>query len=75
MTLLRPQIDTLRRLQSFEVVGTVAALRGLAIYVDDLPLPVGSLVRLERRRVVASDGDAIRGEVIGFDGPRSIVML
>ncbi|MHC4785522.1 MAG: hypothetical protein ACYTE6_06110, partial [Planctomycetota bacterium] len=75
MTLLRPQIDTLRRLQSCEIMGTVAALRGLAIYVDDLPLPVGSLVRLERRSLGASGGHVVRGEVIGFEGPRSIIML
>jgi flagellum-specific ATP synthase len=74
MTLLRPQIDMLRGLQSLEIVGTVAALRGLAIYVDDLPLPVGSLVRLERR-AGASEQNVLRGEVIGFDGSRSIVML
>jgi flagellum-specific ATP synthase len=81
MKLLEPQIDTLRRLQPFEIVGTAAAVRGLAIYVDDLPLPVGSLVRLERShrpaRTAGRDipDDTLRGEVIGFDGPRSIIML
>jgi FliI/YscN family ATPase len=72
MTLLRPQIDTLKRLQTCQIMGTVAALRGLAIHVDDLPLPVGSLVRLKRAGAAA---DAVRGEVVGFEGPRSVVML
>jgi flagellum-specific ATP synthase len=72
MTLLGPQIDTVKRLQSREVIGTVAAVKGLAVLVDDLPLPVGSLVRLQRRRSAAR---VLRGEVIGFDGARSIVML
>lgn len=69
--MLSAQIEALRQLQSVEVSGTVAAVRGLAIDVDDLPLPVGSLVRLERRR----GHQTLRGEVVGFDGPRSIVML
>ena len=46
MTLLGAQIETLRRLQSYEISGTVAAVKGLAIQVDNLPVPVGSLVRL-----------------------------
>ncbi len=71
MPLLAAQLETLRRLQTFEISGTVAAVRGLAIYVDDLPLPVGSLVRLQSRL----DVEPLHGEVIGFEGPRSIVML
>lgn len=72
MTLLGPQLDTLRRLQSQEIIGTVAAARGLGLYVNDLQLPVGAMVRLELGR---NGSRVIRGEVVGFDGPRSIVML
>ncbi len=74
MTVLHAQIDTLRRLQSREIVGSVAAVRGLSLLVEDLPLPVGALVRLEEG---ASDARirTIRGEVIGFDGAHGIVML
>ncbi len=72
MTVLGPQLETLRQLQTQEISGTVAAARGLALYVDDLPLPVGALVRLEPGR---GSSRVIRGEVVGFDGPRSIVML
>ena len=76
MSLLGPQIETLQRLQPYEITGTVAAVRGLAVFVDDLPLPVGSLVRFEgpgrNARGAASEH---AGEVIGFDGTRSIVML
>jgi len=73
MTVLAAQIDTLRRLQSREVIGSVAAVRGLSLLVEDLPLPVGALVRIEE----TGPGSArtIRGELVGFDGPRSIVML
>lgn len=72
MTVLGPQLDTLGRLQSQELIGTVAAARGLGLYVDDLPLPVGAMVRLELGR---NSSRVIRGEVVGFDGARSIVML
>lgn len=74
MTRLAAQVETIRHLQTFELTGTVAAVRGLAIYVDDLPVPVGSLVRLVDRRG-RRGGEPRRGEVIGFDGARSIVML
>jgi len=72
MTRLEAQVETIRNLQTYELRGTVAAVRGLAIYVDDFPIPVGSLVRFEERGV---SGAPRRGEVIGFEGARSIVML
>jgi flagellum-specific ATP synthase len=76
MTILGPQIETLRRLQPREVAGSVAAVRGLSLLVDDLPLPVGSLVRLAPRRInPINDEPAMRGEIIGFNGAQSIVML
>ncbi len=78
MTLLGAQIETLRRLQAYEIAGTVAAVKGLAIYVDDLPVPVGSLVRLgagASHHSTPGTRRNRRGQVIGFDGARSIVML
>ena len=80
MEVMRAQFETLDRLQSREIVGSVSAVRGLSVLVDDLPVPVGALVRLERPRGrlsgphAATDAE-VRGEVIGFDGPRSVVML
>jgi flagellum-specific ATP synthase len=76
MRVLAPQFEALRRMQTCEVVGSVAAVRGLSLLVDDLPLPIGSVVRLQRAGTrVPPAPDAIRGEVVGFDGQRSIVML
>ncbi len=80
MSLLGPQIETLEKLAPYEVAGTVAAVRGLAVHVDDLPLPIGTLVRCAGR---GGDGGpearrgqgARRGQVVGFDGQQSIVML
>lgn len=48
MSVLAAPLETLSRLEPMEVTGRVAALRGLTVIVDDLPLPVGSLVRIER---------------------------
>ncbi len=72
MTRLGTQVEAIRNLQTYELRGTVAAVRGLAIYVDDLPVPVGSLVRFVER---SDGGEPRRGEVIGFEAARSVVML
>jgi flagellum-specific ATP synthase len=77
MTVLESTLHTLRHLQPIEVAGSVAAVRGLTVLVDDLALPVGSIVRIVgAQRGVAGDGAAnMRGEVVGFDAERSVVML
>jgi flagellum-specific ATP synthase len=64
-------VETIRRLRTRRVSGRVASVRGMSVLVEDLPLPVGSLVRFE----VAAGGAAPCGEVVGFDGQRSVVML
>ena len=70
---LEPQIQTVRRLQPMLLTGRVHALRGLTVLVRDLPMPIGSLVRLPRAS--ADDRDDALGEVIGFDGRHAIVMM
>lgn len=65
MTVLQRHIDSIGSLLAPEVVGTVAAVRGLSVLVNNLRVSVGTMVRL----------NDMRGEVVGFDGPRSIVML
>lgn len=74
---LGAQIETARRLQTMRIVGRVEALRGLTVLVGDLPMPVGSLVRVHgsgvaEERESRSGG---LGEVVGFDGPNAIVMM
>lgn len=73
MTALAAQLEALERLQPMRVIGTVSALRGLTLLVDDLPLPVGSFVRIAARGAAHTGGMA--GEVVGFDGERAIVMM
>ncbi len=69
MTLLAPAIERIRTAQPIGVTGTVAVMRGLSLLVDDLPVVVGAIVRVEAL------GGARLGEVVGFDGNRAIVML
>ncbi len=61
----------IRAIEPREITGTVRAVRGLVLSVDQLPLPVGSLVRV----MVPHRTDPPRGEVVGFDGTRALVML
>ncbi len=76
MTVLAPQIRTVKNMQTREVAGSVAAVRGLSVLVKHLQLPIGSVVRLQPDGArVPPTLDAVRGEVVGFDGQHSIVML
>ena len=80
MTLFAQQLEALDAMQSKELIGTVAAVRGMTLLVDDLPLPIGSVVRLELSSVSQfvrkkAPGNVVRGEVIGFEGSQSVVML
>lgn len=72
MTVLAPALEALSRLQPMRVTGTVGALRGLTLLVDDLPLPVGSLVSVGSAR---RERPPILGEVVGFTREHAIVML
>ena len=75
MTLLEPQIDMLSHVQTMQVTGTVRGVRGLSIEVDDLPLPIGSLVSIRPRQGTDQDERSIPGEVVGFNKSCSVVML
>jgi len=73
MSVLDGHRQTLARLDPREVSGSVVAVQGLSVLVRDLPLPVGALVRLEVD--TGGAGRECRGEVVGFNGDSSIVML
>ena len=82
---LESQISTLGQLQPMRISGRVSALRGLTLLVQDLPMPVGSLVAVARGGVRSAVGAAAPerlgdrtdglGEIVGFDGPSAIVMI
>ncbi len=68
---LRSSCELISRVQPMRIAGSVAALRGLILLVDDLPAPVGTLVTIEPSAAECS----IPGEIVGFDNRRAIVML
>lgn len=70
MSVLQAQMKTLDGLQPMRLTGRVYALRGLSVLVRDLPVPVGSLVQIDK----AAGGPAVLGEVVGFDDHLAIVM-
>lgn len=71
MRLLESAIETLTGLQTLSVRGCVSRVNGLAVSVSHLPAPVGASV------LIHSDinGQTIKGEVVGFRGDDSSVML
>jgi flagellum-specific ATP synthase len=76
MTSLAAHMQLIEQIDAREITGTVSVLRGLAVLVDDLPLPIGSLVRFGRAPIDPAAERAVRrGQVVGFDGAQSIVML
>ncbi len=66
MSVLGEHINAIGTFQPLGISGVVAAVRGLTVNVDDLPVPVGSLVRI---------AGSAEGEVIGFTRDQAIVML
>ncbi|MEX0887708.1 MAG: FliI/YscN family ATPase [Phycisphaeraceae bacterium] len=70
MAVLDAQLALLPRITAPELRGSVAEVRGLALRVADLPAPVGAQVRID----AGGGANPIRGEVVGIEADRSIVM-
>jgi FliI/YscN family ATPase len=73
VTALAQEFETLASFVPMRITGTVSALRGLTVLVDDLPLPVGSLVSVRTHHLRA--GETNLGEVVGFTREHAIVMM
>ncbi len=69
MTMLAEQLDIIARSAPLELRGVVSEVRGLAILVADLPVPVGTMVTIGD----TTKGSAIFGEVVGFGSDQTIV--
>lgn len=69
MTVFHNELERIRTFDPVQVAGSVVAVRGMTLHVEDLPIPVGSLVRLD-----AGEQDRF-GEVVGFDSGRTLIML
>lgn len=69
-------LEALRRVEPLRITGRVAALRGLTVLVDDLPLPVGSLICFSGRAPRLDErGGLLHGEIVGFTRNQAVVML
>jgi flagellum-specific ATP synthase len=67
--LLTPQLDAVNHSMPMRVVGQVQSIAGMTIEACDLPLPIGSLCRIE------SFGNRLSlAEVIGFQSDRTLLM-
>lgn len=67
MSVLSDQIGLVASLEPVGVSGRVAALRGLTVLAEDLPLAIGSEIVIEPT--------GVRGEIVGFADGRAVVML
>ena len=81
MSVLAPEIERLSASEPLGFVGRVASVNGLSVVVDDLPVPVGAIVRIGDPPVTHHDAGRSQpgsasslGEVAGFEGGRSVVM-
>ena len=70
MSVLAPEFDRLACCEPVGFWGRVASVSGLSVLVDDLPVPVGSMVRLG----AGLAGAGSLGEVTGFEGGKASVM-
>lgn len=71
MTLLSDQLGLIDRAATVEASGEVREVRGLAVQVSQLPVPVGTHVTISTRR---GRGPTLGGEVVGFHGDLAVVM-
>jgi len=77
MAVLSEQIALLDQTAAPELRGTVTEVRGLALRVADLPVPVGAMVRItgrDQKNSPQSGRRAVDGEVVGFEQDDTIVM-
>ncbi len=65
---LGPELSMLSRTQGMGLTGRVSALKGMTVLVDDLPLPVGTVVSIGRGE------EKCAGEIVGFSRERAVVM-
>lgn len=71
MSIFSSELDTLSQLETRGIAGRVASVRGLTLLATDLPVPIGSLVRIDAPVACGF----VTGEVVGFEGRSTIIML
>ncbi|MEM7681076.1 MAG: FliI/YscN family ATPase [Planctomycetota bacterium] len=71
MPLLAEQCDVLESAAALELRGRVTQLRGLAVRLEGMPAPLGSLVAIHSRR---GRGPVVDAEIVGFDRSEAIAI-
>jgi flagellum-specific ATP synthase len=71
LTALAEQIELLDHVSPLEFRGSVAEVRGMALRVADLPVPIGAMVRILTQR---GSGPELRGEVVAFQDDHTVIM-
>ncbi len=74
MNLFRREHDALSHIEPMGITGRVSSVRGLTLLATDLPVPIGSLVEIGSPSQ-AGIKQTIAGEVVGFEGKNTIIML
>jgi FliI/YscN family ATPase len=69
MARLASQLESVENAMPFGIAGVVQSISGLTIEVSDLPLPLGSLCRIN-----SFAGRTSTAEVIGFQNDRTLLM-
>ena len=74
MNIFASELDAMSHVEPLGIIGRVNSVRGLTLLATDLPVPIGSLVEIQSTRQ-SNDQDGIVGEVVGFEGTSTIIML
>ncbi len=69
MMRFRSQLDAVENAMPLRIVGQVQGISGLTIEATELPLPIGSLCRID-----SFGGKTSQAEVIGFHADRTLLM-
>ena len=73
MTTLSSAIATVHRTQPLLLKGSVSAVRGMSVLVEDFPVPVGAMVTIHSSAGVRAE--PVPGEVVGFTKDHAVIML
>lgn len=74
MNLFLSEFEALDQIEPMGIAGRVSSVRGLTLLATDLPVPIGSLVEIGSA-MHAGTTKTIAGEVVGFEGAHTIIML
>lgn len=74
MTMLETAAASIDRAIGMRIVGRVSAVRGLIVLVDDLPLPIGSMVRIGSQ-ASQGRGESLLGEIVAINREQCVVMV